>query len=247
MFNPRVYGNVDKFFDLIDKALDAEINAAQAKLKRTNPQTQFAGDQFQQDRLRLKLYAFATIAVENDKFECNDEYISSFNTLGIFPVKFYKSIGYIRPVSLPTLQPLRRAPAPAWKFGEFNLTRPFGRYDDRGKLGNHGEGMGERYKGRGFIQLTGLANYILYARLARIPGLATHPERAGRPECAARILAAYILNNAYGQNGILAALNRKDFLAARAVVNGKMALGWEKLRAAYAQGEKVLEPKAAAK
>jgi len=241
MFNSHVHAKVNAYFDLIDQALDAEITAAQAKFKKPGATTPNSATSIQldQDRLRLKLYAFATIAVENDKFQCSDEDISSFNTLDVFPAKFYKSIGYVRPVSLPTLQPLHGVPSTPWRFGEFNLTRPFGRYDDRHPLGNHAEGMGERYKGRGFIQLTGLANYTLYSRLAGIPGLATHPELASKPENAARILASYILHN---QSRILDALNKRDFIAARRVVNGKKALGWERLAAAYEQGERALQP-----
>ena len=41
---------------------------------------------------------------------------------------------------------------------------PFDLYDNRSDLGNQGDGDGERYKGRGFVQLTGRANYQQYGR-----------------------------------------------------------------------------------
>jgi len=62
---------------------------------------------------------------------------------------------------------------------------PFDLYDYRASLGNLGPPDGARYKGRGFIQLTGRANYRRYgARLGQ--PLEESPELANVPWTAAR-------------------------------------------------------------
>lgn len=51
----------------------------------------------------------------------------------------------------------------------------FTKYDFRKDLGNHANGMGAQYKGRGFIQLTGLFNYQKAANALKLD-LVKHPE-----------------------------------------------------------------------
>lgn len=65
-------------------------------------------------------------------------------------------------------------------------------YDTRADLGNTPEkdGDGARYCGRGFIQITGRANYGRYGSLLDLD-LVAHPELAMVPANAARILAKY--------------------------------------------------------
>lgn len=58
-------------------------------------------------------------------------------------------------------------------------------YEGRTDLGNTQPGDGQRYKGRGFIQLTGRANYRAAGTDLRIP-LEADPERAADPGIAAR-------------------------------------------------------------
>ena len=63
-------------------------------------------------------------------------------------------------------------------------------YEGRSDLGNYQAGDGARYHGRGYIQLTGRANYRAYGAKLGLP-LEEQPELALRPAVAARVLAAY--------------------------------------------------------
>lgn len=90
----------------------------------------------------------------------------------------------------------------------------FSAYD--GKLGNKAAGDGARYRGRGFVQLTGRSNYEKYGKLLDIP-LTDNPDGACSPEVAACLLAAYLdVNSA----ALRRALEKDDLKAARKVVNG---------------------------
>jgi putative chitinase len=95
---------------------------------------------------------------------------------------------------------------------------PFARYDFRQDLGNNAAGDGARYKGRGFIQLTGCNNYQNYShKLGLGDQLVREPERANDPTIAARVLAAFLKDK---EALIRKALNQNDFAAARRAVNG---------------------------
>lgn len=93
---------------------------------------------------------------------------------------------------------------------------PFALYDGREDLGNIAFGDGAKYKGRGFIQLTGRANYEKYG-LKIEAGLYGNPELANDPEIAAKILAAFLKDK---EQGIRQAIRRNDLKAARKLVNG---------------------------
>src|SRR5438034_4989813 len=64
-------------------------------------------------------------------------------------------------------------------------------YEGRKDLGNTQPGDGARYHGRGYIQLTGRANYRAYGQKLGLP-LEQNPDLALQPDVAARILAGYI-------------------------------------------------------
>lgn len=91
---------------------------------------------------------------------------------------------------------------------------PFGRYD--GRLGNTVEGDGFRYRGRGFVQLTGKENYSRYGAAIRLD-LVTDFELANAPEVAATLLAAFLSDK---KTKMRAALGQRDYAAARKLVNG---------------------------
>ena len=95
---------------------------------------------------------------------------------------------------------------------------PFDLYDYRKDLGNAGRGDGEKFKGRGFIQLTGRANYQQYsAALGLGRQLAENPEWANAPDIAAELLASFLKEK---ERAIKEALLEKDLKLARTLVNG---------------------------
>jgi hypothetical protein len=67
-------------------------------------------------------------------------------------------------------------------------------YEGRADLGNTQPGDGRRYKGRGFIQITGRANYRTYGDALGVD-LVGDPDLALDPEIAARIFAVYFTNH----------------------------------------------------
>lgn len=99
-------------------------------------------------------------------------------------------------------------------------TRPgqaaFSAYDQRSDLGNTAPGDGARFRGRGFVQLTGRANYETYGKVLDI-ALVDNPDYACAPEVAACLLAAYLDAN---KAALSKAMAKGDMKAARKVVNG---------------------------
>ena len=92
----------------------------------------------------------------------------------------------------------------------------FDLYDHRADLGNKGKGDGERFRGRGYVQLTGRANYATYGpRVGR--DLLKAPELACEPAIAARLLALFLGDR---ERQIKEALLDWDFRGARRLVNG---------------------------
>ena len=78
--------------------------------------------------------------------------------------------------------PVPEAPS---RFNTSPHGHPFDLYDHRRDLGNLGMPDGERFRGRGFVQLTGRTNYQRYGeavglgdRLARAPDRALEPALA---------------------------------------------------------------------
>jgi putative chitinase len=93
---------------------------------------------------------------------------------------------------------------------------PFDLYDHRHDLGNQGPPDGADFRGRGFIQLTGRANYTLYATQTG-HDLVSNPTLACDPTVAAQLLARFLANK---QTLIRRALAANDLAAARRLVNG---------------------------
>lgn len=115
--------------------------------------------------------------------------------------------------------------------------QPFDLYDPGSTkavgLGNVIAGDGPRFRGRGYIQLTGRANY---ARVGAEIGvdLVTDPERANDPAAAGAILACFLKAR---EDKVRAALARDDLAAARRLVNGGTH-GLDRFTGTYRRGQR---------
>lgn len=87
-------------------------------------------------------------------------------------------------------------------------------YEGRKDLGNYRPGDGVKYKGRGYIQLTGYDNYAAYGKALGLD-LICHPELALDVKVSARILALYFKNRNIQKFCAL-----KDWVTVRKLVNG---------------------------
>lgn len=110
---------------------------------------------------------------------------------------------------------------------------PFGRYDDRTDLGNQGPPDGATFKGRGFVQVTGRANYAKYS----VPGenLVADPDLALDSVVASRILATYMKDRETAIRVASAECNLADL---RRLVNGGTN-GLDTFSKAYDRGEPI--------
>jgi predicted chitinase len=141
------------------------------------------------------------------------------------------------------------------KWNTRNRNTPFDRYENRTKdLGNRGGGDGARFKGRGYIQLTGRANYTDIGKLIRNkihekPDLANiggigklnepleeQPTLANDPAVAGLILACFLWR---AKTRIRSHLREGDLKAARKDVNGG-SHGFDRFKSAYDIGLSVL-------
>lgn len=95
---------------------------------------------------------------------------------------------------------------------------PFGLYDNRRDLGNQGPPDGASFKGRGYIQLTGRANYQEHGAAIGLGNeLVTNPALANQPDIAAKLLASFLKSK---EAKIRNALKQNDLRTARKLVNG---------------------------
>ncbi len=81
----------------------------------------------------------------------------------------------------------------AHESAKFTTTKEFAdgsKYEGRKDLGNVNPGDGPKYKGRGFIQITGRANYTQASKDLGID-LVNHPELAERPDIATKVSLWY--------------------------------------------------------
>ena len=97
----------------------------------------------------------------------------------------------------------------------------FAKYDGRADLGNTQPGDGYRFRGRGYVQLTGRANYVKAASKLGV-SLAVDPELALDPDIAAKVMFAGMAEGwftgkklaDYFSNG------KSDWKNARRIING---------------------------
>jgi len=93
---------------------------------------------------------------------------------------------------------------------------PFDLYDNRQDLGNTGAPDGLNFRGRGFVQLTGRANYTRYGGEIGLD-LVANPELANDPQVAANLLARFLGDR---EDRIREAIAANDLATARRLVNG---------------------------
>jgi hypothetical protein len=123
---------------------------------------------------------------------------------------------------------------------QFNTKNtPFDLYDagtpKGARLGNTQKGDGPRFRGRGYVQLTGRDNYTRISGQIGV-NLVDDPERANDPATAGVILAQFLKNQ---QSAIRAVLARDDLKAARKLVNGG-SHGFSRFEDAFRRGEEAL-------
>jgi len=93
---------------------------------------------------------------------------------------------------------------------------PFDLYDNRKDLGNRGKPDGDSFKGRGFVQLTGRANYAKFGTEIG-QDLVKNPALANDPKIASKLLANFLKSK---ESQIRKALAEHDLAHARRLVNG---------------------------
>ncbi|MBI3248706.1 MAG: hypothetical protein HYZ50_19555 [Deltaproteobacteria bacterium] len=96
---------------------------------------------------------------------------------------------------------------------------------------------GERFKGRGFIQLTGRANYDKHGKAIGLGDqLIQNPELANDPDIAAKLLASFLKDK---EVAIKEALLENDLKQARRLVNGG-SHGLDRFTDAYTIGDHLI-------
>jgi putative chitinase len=121
------------------------------------------------------------------------------------------------------------------KFNTSPGGHPFDLYDNRRDLGNQIRGDGERFCGRGYIQLTGRHNYNLYGRALGI-NLIESPHLANDKKIAGQLLALFLRDK---ERQIKEALVDHDLRTARRLVNGG-SHGLDRFEDAYNRGDRLL-------
>jgi len=93
-------------------------------------------------------------------------------------------------------------------------------YEWRSDLGNNRSGDGPRYKGRGFVQITGRRNYTDWSGRLGLD-LVSFPEKTAEPEIAAKIMVIGMRDGTFTNRRLGQYIwgSRRDFFNARRIVN----------------------------
>jgi putative chitinase len=102
------------------------------------------------------------------------------------------------------------------RFNTSPTGHPFDLYDNRQDLGNTGPPDGANFRGRGFVQLTGRANYLRYGKELDLD-LIGNSALANDGQIAAKLLARFLADR---EDRIREALAESDLSSARQLVNG---------------------------
>lgn len=90
-------------------------------------------------------------------------------------------------------------------------------YEGSQLLGNVKPGDGLKFRGRGYVGITGRQNYSAMAKRLGLPSLLEIPEDAAKPEVASRIALAWIMDR---KASYLASIESNDFIRAGRLVRG---------------------------
>ncbi len=117
---------------------------------------------------------------------------------------------------------------------------PFDLYDNRRDLGNTGRPDGERFKGRGYIQITGHANYNKYGKAIGLEGqLLSYPELANDPSIAARIFVQILKGAGEKMRDLL---TQRDFGMANRRLGLRLAgAQLDQFKTAFEKGESLIQ------
>lgn len=112
-----------------------------------------------------------------------------------------------------TMQPIMEYGGTAYFMRKYDITGS--RPDKARELGNVKKGDGARYAGRGYVQITGRANYRKY-------GIEGNPDKALEPDTAARILFDGMIKGEFTGKKLADYINAggADYVGARRIVNG---------------------------
>lgn len=108
------------------------------------------------------------------------------------------------------------------RMGELMIELSSGeQYEGNTNLGNIRPGDGKKFKGRGYVQLTGRRNYTIWAERLNLP-LTTKPELAAEPDIAVKILVSGMRLGSFTGLGLSRFINTRktDYRHARQIVNG---------------------------
>lgn len=97
----------------------------------------------------------------------------------------------------------------------------FKKYDGRASLGNNKPGDGARFKGRGYVQITGRTNYTRFSKLLGVD-LVKNPELTLKPEIAFSIMTLGMHKGYFTGKKLSDYINasKTDYKNARRIING---------------------------
>ena len=240
MFPMGAGSNIEQHFPLVERQFElvfGHIPITGLDVPRSFTPNEYAKNL---DLMRLKVYTYATVRAECDDFLPHDEGARTVKRNGakgdtsglttgarssLIPiwaddpsprphrmmVRDYSDPGLSR------LLPIASEAVPG--SGNLRPNQPYGFYDSRTKRivgAKDANDLKQLYRGRGFIQLKGLANYT---RIGKHIGadLMFSPWRAISPPVAAAVLVAFMEES---KDKIIQALSKEDFTAARRAVSG---------------------------
>lgn len=104
---------------------------------------------------------------------------------------------------------------------EYGGENYFKKYDGRTSLGNNKPGDGSRFKGRGYVQITGRRNYTQFAKLLGVD-LVAKPELALKPSVAFSIMTIGMHKGLFTGKKLSDYINstKTDYKNARRIING---------------------------